>query len=210
MEQHNKIGIVLALWATTAPHIGFAGNEQVPTAAMDFLLSVSQNGESGCRKDLAQRQDAFLAAGAGDLKPLTLILEAQRLQCESLRLQHEAERLASEAERLKAEQARLQEIWMRDHAAAPEKVQDHPGRNRSQLLLRADQQAIETTVSALENTQDSLESEALRVLLLAKDDLSRLTTEQQEQLRIALDAGARHSIFDLFRQSLKDGGVTSS
>jgi len=118
--------------------------------------------------------------------------------------------LAVEAERLAAEDARIETIWLRDHAAAPKDVEDYPGRNRSQLRLRADQRAIKTTIGALESTQDNLESEALRVLLLANEDLSRLTAEQREQLRIALDAGARHSIFDLFRQTLNDRDTASS
>lgn len=210
MEQHSKIGIVLVLWATAAPHIGFAADAQVSAAAVDFLSSVSQNGETECREDLAQRRDTFLAAGAGDLKPLAMIIEAQRLQCESLRLAHEVGRLALEAERLGTEAAKIEEAWQRDHAAAPLKIEDYPGRDRSQMLLKADQQAIETTISVLEGTRESLEAEALRVLLLAGDDLSRLTPNQQDQLRLALDAGARHSIFDLLRQSLGDGGGRSS
>lgn len=209
MERLRKMGIALVLWPSCCG-AGFAAEDQVTAAASGFLQTISQGGESGCRGDLASRQDAFLAAGDGDLKPLTMILEAQRLQCESLRLGHEVERLAVEIERLAAEDARIEAIWMRDYAAAPKDAEDYPGRNRSQLLIRADQRAIQTTISALESTQDNLEAEALRVLLLAKDDLSRLTAEQREQLRIALDAGARHSIFDLFRQTLNDGETASS
>lgn len=210
MKRLRKLGIALVLWASCLG-AGFAAEEQTTTAAASsFLLTISQDGESGCRENLAQRQNAFLAAGDGDLKPLTMILEAQRLQCESLRLGHEVDRLAIEVERLAAEDARIEEIWMRDHAAAPKDAENYPGRNRSQLRLRADQRAIQTTISTLESTQVNLESEALRVLLLAKDDLSRLTAEQREQLQIALDAGARHSIFDLFRQTLNDRDTASS
>ena len=161
-----------------------------------FIASLQPESENDCRAALLERQTRYASVGAGDLKPLLLVLEGHRLVCEARRVESEVERLQAERTRLLHEVERLNEDF-RSSRLSP-----FTGHDRSQQIMLADVRGIETTLQTLGTVIKSLQQESDRVLRLAVADAAQLSEDNGQLMRLAIDADAQRSIFDSFRDLL--------
>jgi len=95
--------------------------------------------------------------------------EARRIAGEASRLRAEAVRLTGEEKRLLVQAANLDAEWLKAKEAMPDVVQDYPGRDRSQNIMRADANRIALEVKRLEANAQQLDLEGKRLNQLAAD-----------------------------------------
>lgn len=191
-----RIALLLALIPSGVTAQQSDADKRADVFSTKFIATLRPESEQQCRDTLLERQTRFAAVGAGDLKPLLLVLEGHRLVCEARRVEAEVERLQGERTRLLKEVDRLNEVF-RTSGVSP-----FEGHDRSQRVMLADVRGIDTTIQTLGVVTETLQQEAARVLRLAVADATQLSEENGQMMLMAIDADAQRSIFDSFRDLL--------
>ncbi len=196
-----RMALLLALLPSGVAAEQTNADERASVFSTTFMATLRPESEQQCRAALLERQTRFASVGAGDLKPLLLVLEGHRLMCEARRVESELNRLQGERTRLLGEVDRLNEEF-RISGLSP-----FVGHDRSQQIMLADVRGIETTLQTLDIVRESLQQEADRVLRLSVADAKQLSEDKGQLMRLAIDADAQRSIFDSFRDLLPKARV---
>lgn len=132
-------------------------------AVVGLLFGQPSSAEENLPPEIRSQVDYLNKEGARIAK------ESKRIEGEANRLRSEADRLGSEHTRLLSVAAALDAKWLQAKEAAPETVQDYPGRNRSQRIIRGDAARISLSIQQLQTNAVELDDEANRLRHLSAD-----------------------------------------
>lgn len=204
---------LLALSASTVMSFGLAAAQERADPVTGLLSMLDAAGFENCVDLLKDRRvrDLRLSMGLGGLpKTLSLAEEGHRLKCEALRLRAEMTRLEQQAVKLLVNASILDRQWEVAHELAPEKFPNNPGRDASQVQMRADVEKLRSTANELNASAVALDSEALRVTRLSVAAIGDLSSSQSSTLLAAIKATTQNELVLLLLGVPKPGPTTVS